>query len=392
MTQSTFGKCDFCCGDLIVRYVIPGSVRGMQAAVCAQCGLTQSLQTKPKPAVREVKASSEADWGNIRHGKGLRMEQTKPVLERSIPWDAARSVLDIGANRGAFVLWAKARNPRASITALEPDTEIVQEYRNVGGIETIVGRIEDVRLEPGSFDVVYCAHTLEHVRSATETIEIARRCLRNRGHLFLEVPNIDTIGGADIVEEFFIDKHTFHFNRSLLLDMLRAAGFEISFGASERDFSNITIVARKTGVPSAPRWSDPELPQKNAELISRYRENLQRNRGRLMSVAGRLSALADRQAVVCWGGGRILDALVKFGGLDPTRFRYIIDKFLFPHLRTVHGVPLHGPEQLRMHTPDVVVVLARNSAPEIERAARSFGVRHVVRFQDLLTAAWEEAA
>lgn len=387
MTQSAFGKCDFCCGDLIVRYVIPGSVRGMQAAVCAQCGLAQSLQTRPKPAVREVKASSESDWGNIRHGKGLRMEQTKPLLERFIPWDAAQSVLDIGANRGAFVLWARARNPHARITAVEPDNEVVEEYRNAAGIETIVGRIEDVRLEPASFDVVYCAHTLEHVRSATETIEIARRCLRNGGYLFLEVPNIEAIGGVDVVEEFFIDKHTFHFNRSLLLDILRAAGFEISFGEGESDLSNITVVGRKTGVPSAPRWSDPELPRKNAGLISCYRENLHRNRGRLMAVAGKLSALTERQEVVCWGGGRILDALVKFGGLDPTRFRYIIDKFLFPHLRAVHGVALHGPERLRMHTPDVVVVLARSSAPEIERAARSFGIRHVVRFKDLLAAA-----
>ena len=50
------------------------SKRGMSVGVCKDSGLIQSFQTKEKPSKRIQSISCDADWGNIRHGKGLRFD------------------------------------------------------------------------------------------------------------------------------------------------------------------------------------------------------------------------------------------------------------------------------------------------------------------------------
>lgn len=377
-------SCDFCRGRLLLSYEVPDSAMGMHVMICSNCGLAQSIQTKPKPEQRTIKASSGADWGNIRHGKGLRFEKSLPLLERFVPWQEVGKVLDVGANRGHFVLWCKEYNPKAMIVAVEPDNHVVEKYANAERIQLINDRLENIKLPAEHFDFVYCSHTLEHALSARQMVEDITKTLKHGGHLFLEVPNIEVIQDADVVEEFFIDKHTFHFNRSVLLDLLRAYGFEVVFGEEETDRSNITIIAKKTIDSSPAVWSAEYLPKENSNLINNYQTILTANRNKLKNVAKKLSALAERQALVCWGGGRIFDALVKFGDLETKNIKYVVDKYLAQYLDSVHGLSLKDPNYLRTDAPDIVVILAKSSADEIEQEIRRYGVRHVVKFRELL--------
>ena len=51
--------------------------------------------------------------------------------------------------------------------------------------------------------------------------------LKQGGLLVLDAPNIALIGGDDILEEWFIDKHLYHFSKRTLARMIEAAGFTI---------------------------------------------------------------------------------------------------------------------------------------------------------------------
>ena len=378
--------CDLCGGTRgTLAYTAQASRRALAVAACDACGLVQSVPVGEASTERRQTLSADADWGNVRHGKGARLAAATAILERAVPLAGMRNALDIGSNRGDFVRWLRGRHPDIRVTAIEPDLSVVDSYRHLEGIDFLPGRLEDVALPASHFDLVYSAHTLEHAASARRMMEITHACMKPGGWCFLEVPNIDAIGHADIVEEFFIDKHTFHFDRLSLARLVEATGFDIAHGRDDRDHLNISLVLRRSERGPSPAPSDRALAQRNVDLIARYRETLERNRALLRRVVSeKLAPLAGRQKVAYWGAGRIFDALVKYGGLQPAHVYRLVDRHLAGLMSDAHGVRIDKPEALKAAEPHVVVVLARSSEAEIARSAHRFGVRHVVTFTDLL--------
>ena len=55
----------------------------------------------------------------------------------------------------------------------------------------------------------------------------------------IDAPNIAFLGSDDVVEEWFIDKHLFHFSPRTLARMLEATGFEIVEGPDRTDRDNL---------------------------------------------------------------------------------------------------------------------------------------------------------
>lgn len=389
--MSTDRTCDLCrTASLITVYRPSKSQRGMLVCVCSHCGLVQSAQTSAAPEDRVKSISSEADWGNIRHGKGARFGAALHILENAIPWDSVRSALEIGSNRGAFVKWMHETHPGIALTAIETDQALAEDYRSQEGLKLIIDRAENVRLSGGQFDFIFSSHTLEHAASACAMLAQSYNALGKGGLMFLEVPNIAAIRQLDIVEEHFIDKHVFHFDRSLLVEYCEYTGFEIIQGRSDEDPFNITLLMRKgPGSSRSGAWPEPnERPADNRESIMRYIETLRHNRELLRSIVEHvLAPLALRQKVAYWGAGRIFDALVKFGGLESKDVYCLVDRFLSGILTEVHGIPVKTPDALRKLEPQVMIVLARSSEDEITRQAQRYGVRHILTFSQLLTQA-----
>lgn len=384
--------CDLCGqARLEPAYTVPDSALGVIVYVCEACGLVQSLPTR---AAREriVSTSSGARWGNVRHGKGLRLQAALPILEAVIPWSQVHDVLDVGANRGDFVRWLHEAHPGVRVLGIEPDAAVVDGYRDLPGLELRVARIEDVALPAAAFDLAYCSHTLEHATSAAAMLRQIGDSLRPGGFLFLEVPNLMGIDSDEIVEEFFIDKHRFHFTRELLCDYTTVMGWRVVHGAEDRDPMNVTLVLAKEAPGAdgglAPAWRpmDEGVAARHRLMIARYAETLAANRARLRRVVERLRPFLARQRVAVWGAGRIFDALVVHGGLDMSQLCCVVDEFLWPYVSEVHGVRVQRPEQLKVVMPQVVLVLARSSAAAIAARVRSLGIKNVILFSDLLKA------
>lgn len=378
----------FCdaCGNKTLAFVYKpqGSLQGVRVYLCKHCALLQSIRGSKK-GKRLVSASSDAEWGNIRHGKGLRFQKQLGWIEKWPSWENIHRVLDIGSNRGSFAFWLKHTHPLTYITAIEPDSNIVAQYKTKVD-ELVVRRFEDVSLQQSSYDLAYCSHTLEHSNSAQEMLEKIHSVLKDGGWLFLEVPNIEVIREGDVVEEFFIDKHTFHFHSDVLQNMLIQNGFAFFKAFSHIDRYNITVLAQKRG-----KRKKQSAHSLNAVLVKRmkqevtvYSSTLKNNRKKLIEVANHLNDFMKRQRVVIWGAGRIFDALVRYGNLNTGLLSGLVDVHLSQHLRKIRGLTISGPEILRMVQPDVVVILAHSSAEEIEEEARRYTIRHVVKFKDLM--------
>lgn len=379
-------NCDFCNSNHLKKiYEVANSFRGMIVAACKTCGLVQSIQTREQETERIVRASSGADWGNIRHGKGLRLNAMKNFLDTKVDWDRVQNILDIGSNRGDFVTWINKRGTKIKITAVEPDGQIINDYKNVENIQLIQNRFEKVDLQKSYYGFVYCSHTLEHAASASEMIKKINSCMKNRGLLFLEVPNIELISEKNTIEEFFIDKHTFHFNHAILKAFLETSSFKILH--DKTDFYNICFLLEKTGdIKDEMNFShsDTEIFDKNLQLIQAYVKTFTQNIKDLSQIGEKINPFLERQNVAFWGGGRIFDALIKYGNLKLDLIQYVVDEYLSLHMSETNGIKLKDSKHLRITQPQVVIILARSSTDEIEKKIRSYGIRNVIKFQDLM--------
>ena len=211
-------------------------------------------------------------------------------------------------------------------------------------------------------------------------LELSYNLLDNDGLMYVEVPSILILSDERVVEEFFIDKHTFHFDKAALVNLAKACGFTVVKDFNSDEY-NIKLLFSKT-IPC-----DDSLKCSNSDLddlFISYNGRIQANRNLLRSlVETRLRPLAKKQKVAYWGANRIFDALVKYGGLTSEDVYLLVDTHMAGKLDNTSGFPIVHPDYIRSQEPQVCVVLARSSEDTISTLAYNMGVRHVLKFSEL---------
>jgi ubiquinone/menaquinone biosynthesis C-methylase UbiE len=358
-------QCDLCnCLNLKWVYTPDGSKRGLKIYVCNDCGLVQSHPRIDHVKERVVTASGGADWGNIRYGKAF---QTMADLEtlKDYLTDEIKTCLDIGSNRGSFLLALLERFPQLEFWGIEPDRQIVDNYYNNDHIKLIVDRLENIKLPNNYFDLIYCSHTLEHLKYPSSALDRIWEATKSNGILFLEVPNIDLLKSKDVLEEWFIDKHLYHFSSYTIATYLDTHGFEILTGFPKIDSENISMIAKKVDRPSKIKIINKKESQRVTSLLKTYDKRRMKNLKTLPEVAMKLNKLAQEKRLVVWGAGRIFDNLVKIGGLDVNKLAGVIDKYLIKYVKLSNGVPLTSAEKFLELNPNVALICSRAYYNEI---------------------------
>jgi SAM-dependent methyltransferase len=378
--------CGFCGHDgLAFAYLPDGGTRGLKVHVCGHCGLVQSTPRIARTKDRHGAAvSGGADWGNVRYGKGFRTDAAMAAIRRHADLSQGIALLDVGSNRGSFARAFLEAAPAACLTAVEPDERFADSCADLPRTELVRARTEDTALAEASFDIVHSCHTIEHLGAPFAALQDHARVLRPGGLLVIDAPNIALIGGEDIVEEWFIDKHLFHFSARTLARMIEAAGFKIIEQNDPADLINLLFVARKTGAPAQAIAADPAEVAAAMALMTRYTHTRARNLTALETAARELAALKPRR-VALWGAGRLFDLLVREGGYDPADLSLLIDIHLKKHMDSRHGVTLSTPEALSDAAVDVVVVMSRGFADEIADEVRTRAPKaEIILYADLL--------
>ncbi|MDE2465089.1 MAG: class I SAM-dependent methyltransferase [Alphaproteobacteria bacterium] len=368
--MNTCERCELCQqAALEPIYRGAGTVRDLTIHLCRHCGLLQSLPRIDQAPRRAAAASGAADWGNIRYGKGFRTAHALGALSRHADLSAPAQVLDVGSNRGSFARQFMAAAPNASLLAIEPDARVADCVQELDRTELICARIEDVALQSERFDIVHSCHTIEHVASPAKVLADHWRVLKPQGLLVLDAPSTAILESEDMVEEWFIDKHLYHFSARTLMRMVSAAGFEIIEPPEPGDRENLLLVAVKSGRPTASTTADPREVSDAERRVATYGRNRAANLAALTAVATEIAHLSTRRVVI-WGAGRLFDALITFGGFAPSLLAGLIDAHLGAHLPQRHGLKVHPPEAITAIAPDVVVVMSRTFAGEIADTVR----------------------
>jgi SAM-dependent methyltransferase len=380
--------CDLCrsCA-LEPLYQPPGTGRGLTVHLCNHCGLLQSLPRIDQAPRREAAVSSGADWGNVRYGKGFRTEAALSILLTRADLSLPLRVLDVGSNRGSFARALLSEAPHVRLTCVEPDERVAASCKNLERTENVIARIEDTRFPDESFDIIHSCHTIEHLRSPSAVLADHWRTLKPGGLLIVDAPNVALIASDDILEEWFIDKHLFHFSAGTLGCLLQANAFETIDGPDPSDSANLLFAARKRPVAARPVPRAAREADRSFDLMTSYVANRARNLSALSKVAAEITSLSHKR-VVLWGAGRLFDALVLHGGFNPRSLALLIDTHLKTHMNERHGVRLSGPEDLAAVNPGLVVVMSRAFAGEISKIAKSHAPNaEILLYSDLLSRA-----
>jgi ubiquinone/menaquinone biosynthesis C-methylase UbiE len=381
--------CDFCGQDaLLFAYRPERSTRDLKIHVCRYCGLVQSLPRIDRtPARHGAAVSGGADWGNVRYGKGFRTQAAMTALADCAQLDTPLALLDVGSNRGSFAKAFLDRAPGSHVTAVEPDERYADSCAELPRTRLIWSRIENIDFPDASFDIVHSCHTIEHLAAPFAALKDHARVLKQGGLLVLDAPNIALTGGEDILEEWFIDKHLYHFSKTTLARMLEAAGFAIIAEPDPTDLTNLLFVARKTKAPAVQIAPDPAEAFHAETLIRDYRQTRMANAQAMKAAARELESFKP-QRVALWGAGRLFDSLVLAGGFDPQMLALLIDAHLIRYMPERHGVALATPDALATTKVDVIVVMSRTFSGEIVAEAQRLAPQaRVVLYADLLARA-----
>ena len=342
-------KCNWCKYETKLVYEVPNSRIGAKIMYCNKCELVQSYYTNIENKHRYKSISCDSDWGNIRHGKGVRLDASIEVLKNL----DVSSILDIGSNRGNFCRWASNHYKSGiSIDMIEPDGNITN-YDFT--FDNMYGTRFEKFFKNKQYDLVYCCHTLEHLDDLHEFFEKAYRFTKQ--YLFIDVPNLTNVLDENNIEEFFIDKHTYHFSENGLIKMLDTSGFDIT--VNKTDEYNIVLLCQKRVCTFS---------------LDDYVLNLKTNREKLVEKSEKLNKLFLQKKVVIYGATRIYDALIKYGGLEYKNAYYIVDDF--SPLENVYKC-----DRIQVDVPDVVVILARSSIEKIKNKLKN--IETIVTFQEL---------
>ncbi len=379
--------CDLCDhNQLDLVYESEDSPRGLKVYLCAHCGLLQSLPRIDRAQRRPASVSAGADWGNVRYGKGFRTTANVEAILHCCELPDEARILDVGSNRGTFLKAVATTWPQARATAIEPDERLWPGYGDLPHHELLRARLEETDLPADSFDLIHSCHSIEHLPSVSHALADHARTLKPGGYLFLEGPNIDLLGADDIVEEWFIDKHLYHFSATTLRLVAEDAGLTVMWTSDPADLTNVALVACKEAERVHPTVDTSE-PERARALIKAYTHSRSANIAALRDVADFIAGNGEQRTAV-WGAGRLLNSLMVHGGLDPRNLQGLIDAHLIKHQDEVGGATLHAPADLGALNPDRIVVASRAFFDEIKSQAKTLAPdAEVISLAELMAAA-----
>ena len=377
-------KCDNCLQEKFsYSYKAIGTVRNVKVYVCDECGLIQSLPRIAHVKNRPRKVTSGAAWGNVRYGKGFITEKSIKVIAKFIDLNKIKTLCDIGANRGSFINKISSLFPELNVIAIEPDTRVIEDYKKHDNLDLIFERVENVSLQEASLDFIYSAHTIEHLESPAKVLKQARKWIKSDGLCYFEVPNANFIKSEDIIEEFFIDKHTFHYTEDTFTDLIELTGFEVVENGKFIDNENLTFICKPAKEKKV--QFRPENAIKIKNLLENYKNSINKNINNLKKASEILTELCNKKNVAFWGAGRIFDSFVVNGGFESDLLHCLVDKELPKYVDHMHNQKVLFPSELPQINPDIIVIASRAYKVQIAQEATEMGLTaEIINYEDLL--------
>lgn len=174
--------------------------------------------------------------------KDKRSENTKRLnwLIRKIKTNSTDTILDIGAG---FGIWPDSLKPLAykELECIEPNEESSDFINSTLKIKCFNIAIEKFNANK-QYDLITMIHVLEHIRNPIEILFKIKNMMRNKGFLFIEVPDVTEFEYLDKDHDEFNSTHLYFFDIATLYRVITNAGFKVKL--MERVFYPVRNLSR----------------------------------------------------------------------------------------------------------------------------------------------------
>lgn len=181
-----WARCPLCDGHRFSRY---GERGEYHLVTCRSCGLVFVHERMPEGFLRELYTGQSCER-YVKQGPDP-LARCRTVLRQiqklGLP---GKRALDVGCGSGLFLEVAGQRGFEA--VGIEADPHRVQ-WCTSRGLEVLHGTLPDRRLRPGSFDLVWISHVIEHVHTSRQFMHEAVRLTAPGGLLCVLTPNIKNV-------------------------------------------------------------------------------------------------------------------------------------------------------------------------------------------------------
>jgi SAM-dependent methyltransferase len=157
-----------------------------------------------------------ANYGNVKRRR---------FVEKHLP---GGRLLEVGCGTGAF-LRELAASTCWQLEGIEPTPSAAAFTSQSLGLPIHQGRLDEIDLQPSSYDAVVMWCVLEHLTQPIEDLRRVHSLLKEGGWLFFSMPNSDSLE-ARIFGPYWsgwdLPRHLYVFPRRLLIETLSRLGFE----------------------------------------------------------------------------------------------------------------------------------------------------------------------
>lgn len=158
------------------------------------------------------------------------MPNTRALLNRElchlppVPSGGGR-LLEIGFGDGHFLGLASLAG--WDVVGIDPDPILVKNAKE-RGLNVFLGGLDVQQFKPDSFDVIIMNNVIEHIHNPIEVLIMCHRLLKFGGNIWIETPNIKSLGHAYFKQHWRglePPRHLVIFNPQSLNELLLKVGF-----------------------------------------------------------------------------------------------------------------------------------------------------------------------
>lgn len=169
------------------------------------------------------KTNAKEIFNTYEKYQDYRLKHIIPFLSKD------KEALEIGASAGQFIV--HIRDGVKSIQAIELDKDCYDYLKNEIKVDCDYNFLEESKFAKNKYDLIFSFQVLEHVPNPSSFLKTAYDSLKNNGHAFIEVPNLnDPLLSVWDVEPYgtfyYHSAHLHYFTEHSLEKVAIEAGFK----------------------------------------------------------------------------------------------------------------------------------------------------------------------
>ena len=191
---------------------------------CRRCGFIFAEGDDLARLVSLYERLADDEYEQTQEPRRLQMRWLLDLGLRALP--AARTLLDVGAAVGAFVV--EAGETGLDAVGIEPSRPLVDAARQLHGVDLVRGTLPHEALAGRTFDLVYLADVIEHVTDPMGMLAACRDMLAPRGVIIVVTPDAASVAARLLGRRWWHYRlaHVGYFTRANLTRALRSAGMK----------------------------------------------------------------------------------------------------------------------------------------------------------------------